>query len=261
MRREEEVEGRRVERDAAAHLDDNHDLIVDRAVVGYTEHGNTRDVGEAQDHSLDRRGRTLWTVPGVDPDVQAVTARPRRWEPRRVIAILTDRRKRNTHESHTLSTLNAQNGQVLRTVSLPQMHNYFRGFSNTFKARGTYVVDLDHDGLDEISVCAPTRISALKDGRVKTFDLSPEQFFGNLAEPEALAGGDSSENAVITREILAGASGDKRNVVVLNAAAALICADKASDFPEGIKLAEASLDSGAARHKLDSLVTFTTENG
>jgi len=118
-----------------------------------------------------------------------------------------------------------------------------------------------HDGLDEISVCAPTRISELKDGLVKTFDLPPEQFFGSLAEPESMAGGDSSENAAITREILDGASGAKRNVVVLNAAAALICAAKAADFPEGIKLAEESIDSGAARNKLDSLITFTTENG
>ncbi len=118
-----------------------------------------------------------------------------------------------------------------------------------------------HDGLDEISVCAPTRISELKEGLVKTFDLFPEQFFGGLADPGALAGGDSTENATITRKILGGSSGDKRNVVVINAAAALLCAGKAADFPEGIKLAEASIDSGAAQEKLDSLVKFTTENG
>ena len=76
-----------------------------------------------------------------------------------------------------------------------------------------------------------------------------------------MAGGDRAENAAITREILGGSPGDKRNVVVLNAAAALICAGQASDFPEGIRLAENSLDTGAAGEKLDSLVKFTTENG
>ena len=145
-------------------------------------------------------------------------------------------------------------------VYAPELTEMFASALSHLGARQAMVVH-GHDGLDEISVCAPTRISELKDGLVKTFDLSPEQFFGTLAEPETLAGGDSAENAAITREILAGAIGDKRNVVVLNAAAALICAGKATDFPAGIKLAEASIDSGAARDKLDSLVTFTTENG
>ncbi len=145
-------------------------------------------------------------------------------------------------------------------VYAPELTEMFASALSHLGARQAMVVH-GHDGLDEISVCAPTRISELKDGLVKTFDLSPEQFFGNLAEPEALTGGDSSENAAITREILDGAGGAKRNVVVLNAAAALICAARAADFPEGIKLAEEAIDSGAARNKLDSLITFTTENG
>ncbi len=145
-------------------------------------------------------------------------------------------------------------------VYAPELTEMFASALSHLGARQAMVVH-GHDGLDEISVCAPTRISELKDGLVKTFDLSPEQFFGRLAEPENLVGGDSAKNARITREILDGVSGDRRNVVVINTAAALICAGKAADFQAGIELAEKSIDSGAAREKLDSLVTFTTENG
>lgn len=145
-------------------------------------------------------------------------------------------------------------------VYAPELTEMFARALSQLGARQAMVVH-GHDGLDEISVCAPTRISELKAGLVKTFDLSPQQFFGRLAEPAALAGGDSAANAAITREILDGGEGDKRNVVILNAAAALICAGKAPDFPTGIDLAARSIDSGAAREKLASLVTFTTENG
>jgi len=145
-------------------------------------------------------------------------------------------------------------------VYAPELTEMFASALNHLGARRAMVVH-GHDGLDEISVCAPTRISELKEGLVKTFDLSPEQFFGSLAEPAALAGGDSAANAAITRDILDGTRGDRRNVVVLNAAAALICAGKAADFPAGIRLAEESIDSGAARDKLESLAAFTTENG
>jgi len=145
-------------------------------------------------------------------------------------------------------------------VYAPELTEMFAQALSHLGARQAMVVH-GHDGLDEISVCAPTRISELKDGRVKTFDLSPQQFFGRLAEPAALAGGDSTANAAITRDILAGAAGNKRNVVVLNAAAALICAGKAADFPTGIEMAAKSIDSGAAREKLANLATYTTENG
>ena len=81
-----------------------------------------------------------------------------------------------------------------------------------------------HDGLDEISVCAPTRISELKDGIVHTYDISPEQFFDGRADSTELLGGNPEENASITRNILHGEKGPKRNVVLLNAAAALVAA-------------------------------------
>ncbi len=118
-----------------------------------------------------------------------------------------------------------------------------------------------HDGLDEISICAPTRVSELKDGQIRTFDITPETWFGRTAEPEDLGGGPPEQNADITRQILAGENGPKRNIVLLNAAAALVVAGKADDIAQGIGLAETSIDSGAAQDKLESLIAFTRENG
>jgi anthranilate phosphoribosyltransferase len=118
-----------------------------------------------------------------------------------------------------------------------------------------------HDGLDEISVCAPTRISELQDGQIRTYDISPDQYFGELADPQTMAGGDPAENARITRRILEGETGAKRNVVLLNAAAALLAADHAKDLKQGIALATEAIDSGAAAAKLDELIAYTRENG
>lgn len=126
-------------------------------------------------------------------------------------------------------------------------------------ARRAFVVH-GHDGLDEISVCAATRISDLNDGIIRTYDISPETYFGELAEAGSLAGGEISKNAAITKEILDGNTGPKRNIVLINAAAALICAGKAGDFKDGIRLAEKAIDSGAAAEKLRQLISFTNEN-
>ncbi len=136
-------------------------------------------------------------------------------------------------------------------------------FANALRLLGTkraFVVH-GHDGLDEITVCAPTRISELNDGLIRTYDITPEQFFGSQANPEALTGGDPEMNAEITRKIFKGEKGPKRNVVLINASAALVAAGKAKDFEEGISLAKASIDSGAAAAKLDRLTEFTKENG
>jgi anthranilate phosphoribosyltransferase len=96
---------------------------------------------------------------------------------------------------------------------------------------------------------------------VTTYDLHPEQFFGSLADPATLAGGDAAANAEITRKILAGEKGPRRNVVLINTAAALMAAGKAASLAEGLGLAESALDSGAAAAKLEALVRFTRENG
>lgn len=80
--------------------------------------------------------------------------------------------------------------------------------------------------------------------------------FGEKADPESLAGGDAQENAAIIEGIFRGEKGPKRNIILINSAAALIAAEKASDFNEGIKLAEESIDSGGAMRKLEALVRF-----
>ncbi|MCP4353419.1 MAG: anthranilate phosphoribosyltransferase [Desulfobacterales bacterium] len=136
-------------------------------------------------------------------------------------------------------------------------------FANALKNLGTkraFVVH-GHDGLDEISICASTRVSELKDGLVRTYDISPEQFFGKKAEPEDLIGGTPEQNAEITKKILSGEKGPRRDVILLNASAALVAAGKAENFQEGIGLAESSVDEGKAFEKLESLVRFTQENG
>jgi anthranilate phosphoribosyltransferase len=136
-------------------------------------------------------------------------------------------------------------------------------FAQTLQVLGSRraLVVHGHDGLDEMSVCAPTRISELRDGAVRTYDVMPEQFFGEAADPQEMAGGDAARNADITRAVLAGEKGPRRSVVLFNAAAALMAAGRVENFSEGIRLAEIAIDSGAAADKLERLAHYTRENG
>ncbi len=135
-------------------------------------------------------------------------------------------------------------------------------FATTLKLLGTHraLVVHGHDGMDEITVCAPTRVSELKDGLIRSYDLDPLDFFDHYADPSELKGGDARTNAAITTAILKGETGARRNIVLVNTAAALMAADSVEDLARGIKLAEASIDSGRAMDKLEQLVTFTQEN-
>ncbi|CAB5152416.1 Anthranilate phosphoribosyltransferase (EC [Olavius algarvensis associated proteobacterium Delta 3] len=144
-------------------------------------------------------------------------------------------------------------------VYAPQLTEMFAHALARLGARRAFVVH-GHDGLDEISVCAPTRVSELDDGMIRTFDLNPEEYFGDLARPEEMIGGSPEENAMITRNILEGEKGPRRDVVLINSAAALVAAGKADDVKSGIALAETAIDSGAALEKLEALVRFTQEN-
>jgi len=144
-------------------------------------------------------------------------------------------------------------------VYAPELTEMFAHTLRLLGSRQAYVVH-GHDGLDEISVCAPTRVSELKDGQVRTFNLHPEAYFDALADPGDLVGGDPATNADITRRILDGETGPRRNVVLLNAAAALTAAGKAADFADGIEHAAQAIDSGAAKNKLAALAAFTQEH-
>ncbi|HUL30843.1 MAG TPA: anthranilate phosphoribosyltransferase, partial [Thermodesulfobacteriota bacterium] len=113
--------------------------------------------------------------------------------------------------------------------------------------------------LDEISICGPTRISHLKNGEVKTFDLTPEEVGLRRASPEAIKGGNAIENSEIIRQILEGRKGPRRDIVLVNAGAAFVVVGLDRDLKEGIERAKDSIDSGQAKEKLNQLVAFTQQ--
>ena len=116
------------------------------------------------------------------------------------------------------------------------------------------------DSLDEISMCAPTSVCAIRDGKFTSYEITPEQFGYERCEKGALTGGTPAENAEITKAILKGEEkGSKRQAVCLNAGAALYIAGKAASIEEGVKLAESLIDSGAALKKLEEFVEETNK--
>ena len=115
------------------------------------------------------------------------------------------------------------------------------------------------DGLDEITTTGPTRVAEVKDGKVTTYDIEPGGFGIPTATRKDLLGGDAAENAGYVREVLSGKTGPRRDIVLLNAAAAIVAGQKAKDFTEGIAVAAHSIDSGAASEKLERLVAMTNK--
>lgn len=113
------------------------------------------------------------------------------------------------------------------------------------------------DGMDEITTTAKTHIFEIKGPKISTFSVSPKQFGLRLATKKDLVGKDAVDNAVIIKSILSGKSGPKRDIVILNAGAALYLAGKAKNITEGIKLAEKSIESGAALKILENLIKET----
>ncbi|MTI79579.1 MAG: anthranilate phosphoribosyltransferase [Firmicutes bacterium] len=114
-------------------------------------------------------------------------------------------------------------------------------------------------GLDEVSLAGNTEICEVRNGKVSSFSLNPEEYSFRYAPVEALSGGTPEENAVITKEILKGIRGPRRNAVVLNTALGLICAGKVKDIASGIKFAEQTIDSGSAADKLKELARYTSQ--
>jgi anthranilate phosphoribosyltransferase len=118
------------------------------------------------------------------------------------------------------------------------------------------------DGLDEISISGETSIAELRDGAVRSYSVTPEDFGLSRAAIETLRGGDAAQNAHIIERILGGPGsphehGPRRDIVLSNSAAALVASGRARDFLEGVRLAAESIDSGAARAKLAALVEFS----
>ena len=116
-----------------------------------------------------------------------------------------------------------------------------------------------NDGLDEITISTTTRIAELRDGQVRTYEVSPEEFGLRRATLSEIAGGDAATNAAIVRKVLQGEKSARRDVVLLNAAAALVAAGLAESLAEGLPLAARAIDSGAGLAKLEDLVKFTHE--
>jgi anthranilate phosphoribosyltransferase len=113
------------------------------------------------------------------------------------------------------------------------------------------------DGLDEITITGPTRVAEVREGNVHTYEVTPEEFGMARASLDEILGGDAAANAAIIRQILGGEKSPRRNVVLLNAAAALVAAGKADHLAVALPLAAHSIDSGAAGAKLEALVRFT----
>ncbi len=113
------------------------------------------------------------------------------------------------------------------------------------------------DCLDEISLSAPTTVCEIRDGEFKTYVIEPEQFGFNKCDKKDLEGGNPEENAAITKAILSGEKGAKRDAVVLNAAACIYIAKKADTMQEAVKVAEEMIDSGKAMEVLNQFVELT----
>ncbi len=113
------------------------------------------------------------------------------------------------------------------------------------------------DGVDEITLSAPTDVVEVTNGETRRFSVEPEDFGIERAGSDALKGGDRATNARIIQGVLSGEAGPRRNVVLINAAAAIAATGLAGDLRGGFRLAVQSIDSGAARQKLDQLKAFS----
>jgi anthranilate phosphoribosyltransferase len=126
-------------------------------------------------------------------------------------------------------------------------------------ARRVYVV-AGSDGIDEITISGPTRLSEANGAAVQSRDVHPEEFGVPRATLDQIQGGDAAANARLLTAVLQGERGPYRDVVLANAAAAFTVAGKAKDFPEGVERAAEALDSGAALGKLKALAEFTQKH-
>lgn len=142
-------------------------------------------------------------------------------------------------------------------VYAPEFTETFARVLNRLGSRRVLVVH-GQDGMDEITLTAPTRCSELKDGVVRTYDIDTYPFFGDPCTPGDLEGGDAAENAAITRDILTGQiTGPKRNIVLINAAASLLAANRVDSLADGITQSAEAIDSGAAYEKLVKLIEYS----
>jgi anthranilate phosphoribosyltransferase len=119
------------------------------------------------------------------------------------------------------------------------------------------LVVFGRDGLDEISMSAPTSVCELRGGRFTNYVIEPEEFGFTRCKKSDLAGGSPAENAKITRAVLSGEKGPRRDAVVINSAAAIYIASDSLDMPEAIKIAEETIDSGKAFRQMEDFIRLS----
>jgi anthranilate phosphoribosyltransferase len=147
-------------------------------------------------------------------------------------------------------------GQVVGVYALNLVEKLAEALSMLGLRRALVVHGLD--GLDEISLSGATRIAEAREGIVRTYEVTPEEFGLSRASLNEIAGGDAAENATIIRSVLSGKRSAHRDVVLLNSAAALVAAARADHIAEAMPIAAQAIDSGAATAKLEALADFTS---
>ncbi len=132
-------------------------------------------------------------------------------------------------------------------------------FADVLKNMGTKRAFVVHgsDGLDEVTITGETRVAELKDGIVRAYNIHPKDYVGSTYPLDAIRGGDPTVNAQITKDVLSGKPGACRDVVLMNAALAIMAGEKAADIKEGVGLAADCIDSGAAVKKLQALIEMS----
>jgi anthranilate phosphoribosyltransferase len=145
--------------------------------------------------------------------------------------------------------------QVLGVYEL-QLTEKLAGVLKKLGSKSAFVV-YGEGSYDEISITGTTYITQLKNDQLESYKITPESVGLKTAKPEDIMGGDAQTNATITKKVLSGEAGPCRDIVLLNAAAALIASEKANAFTDGIELAAKTIDSGAAKEKLDQLIQMS----
>ncbi len=149
---------------------------------------------------------------------------------------------------------------VRRQLTGAYSRSVIRPMAETLAALGSDSAWLVHgaDGTDEVSIAGETYVAELRDGRIREFSVHPEEAGLPVHPLASIAGGTPAENGSALRALLGGAASAYRDAVLMNAAAALVIAERAADLRAGVALARESLDSGAARDKAERLAAVTT---
>ena len=141
-------------------------------------------------------------------------------------------------------------------VFAPELTEVFAQVLRRLGSRHVFVVH-GHDGMDEITTTTASRVSELRDGTIRTYELDPLRYIETLGRPADLAGGDPAQNAGITLRILEGEEGPRRDIVCLNAAAGIVAGGMAPELAAGMQVAAAAIDSGKALAAPQGLIERT----